>query len=831
MAKTTGSSNSPTNTVPVGNVRIVYGDVKAVTQAGEERILARNSPVFEGERIVTGEDGSVSILFENGKTQLDLGKLSDVQIDAEVYGRLDESEIENSIAEVNQIQQALADGTFDPSTQLDATAAGPAAAGGNVEAGGGREFVEFTPDAMEVTPDSGAETTGLARDFLDPPTITIEEGEEETTPVVAFAAPETPASPTASPIAPIASEPKQELEPEPIPEPEPEPEPEPDPDPDPDPDPEGFTDPNEELRVSENAPLMGDDGLSVSGNMLDNTSGAISPVISSIQVMDGSGNYQTYTIGGAPVTVDIYQGSLKTGTLEVSQNGDYTYTLDDRANHGISEQYGEDDDITVDVVNYTVTDTATGLTDNSTLTITIEDGAPTVEVLQHAILANEGGNSVTGDITADYGADGRATDNNAEGVQDIELLDKDGNSLIGQQVKDVNGDALTSNGENLVYQSDGDGGVIAVTQTTGKTVFTVDINPPSVDGETNASYTVTLDENNPLDNRIVEHTQQIGIDDLTIQENGPATAELAGGVTMTITSVDATDASATITIDNNGRIAVDTAQANQNTNNGNVNEQSNQIDYQERVSIHFTNEDGNDVPTDASLSLHRLSDSDGGQSKITVTYDNDTTQTFEITDENGVVDIEGAVKVEIQSLHEGKPGGFDFGITVTTEVDEPQSLEYTAKITDGDMVDSVSTGDSDVSGVFTVTFDGNNNISGTDAAETISGSSDADIISGGGGDDVIDGGEGDDTIDGGEGDDIISGGEGTDTISTGDGNDIVAQSEVDSGEVSDLDVAGDDIAVSDTDMSCQGKVLCLWLFCMLLSGYAATTLEIISVAQ
>ena len=41
-------------TQPIGKAFIVYGTVKAVAANGTERLLAPNSPIFAGERIVTG---------------------------------------------------------------------------------------------------------------------------------------------------------------------------------------------------------------------------------------------------------------------------------------------------------------------------------------------------------------------------------------------------------------------------------------------------------------------------------------------------------------------------------------------------------------------------------------------------------------------------------------------------------------------------------------------------------------------------------------------------------------------------------------------------------
>ena len=70
-----------------GKVAILYGTVKAISPDGTVRILKLNSPVYSDDRIITGDDGSVSIVFNTfPSTQLDLGRVSEVTIDEDVYG-------------------------------------------------------------------------------------------------------------------------------------------------------------------------------------------------------------------------------------------------------------------------------------------------------------------------------------------------------------------------------------------------------------------------------------------------------------------------------------------------------------------------------------------------------------------------------------------------------------------------------------------------------------------------------------------------------------------------------------------------------------------------
>ena len=71
-------------TQPIGKAFIIYGTVKAVAANGTERLLAPNSPIFAGERIVTGPDGSVSVVFNDNAGHLELGRMSDVLMDQDV---------------------------------------------------------------------------------------------------------------------------------------------------------------------------------------------------------------------------------------------------------------------------------------------------------------------------------------------------------------------------------------------------------------------------------------------------------------------------------------------------------------------------------------------------------------------------------------------------------------------------------------------------------------------------------------------------------------------------------------------------------------------------
>ncbi|MBM9538126.1 retention module-containing protein [Desulfobulbus alkaliphilus] len=193
-------------TEPIGTAFIVYGTVKAIAPDGTERILTPNSPIHAGERLVTGPDGSISVLFPDQDGQLDLGRMSDVLIDEDIFAGVDQGATPDVVAMVEDIQVALLeDEDFDPTVDLPPPAAGGGVAGAG---GGGRNIVVFTANQEEVLPDSGAETTGIGYSFLDPPGGIIPEDE---TVEIAAAPPATPPTvPSFVPPAPPPFDPPED---------------------------------------------------------------------------------------------------------------------------------------------------------------------------------------------------------------------------------------------------------------------------------------------------------------------------------------------------------------------------------------------------------------------------------------------------------------------------------------------------------------------------------------------------------------------------------------------------------------------------------------------
>lgn len=129
MQQTTISGNEI-----VGKVTFIIIGAKAQSLDGSIRDLQVNSPVYAGDRLITGPEGRVSIEFSGNGERLDLGRQSNFVLD------------EDTIPQGNgpwrglnpdDLRQALLDGELDPTVDLEAPAAGFGIANG----GGGHHLL------------------------------------------------------------------------------------------------------------------------------------------------------------------------------------------------------------------------------------------------------------------------------------------------------------------------------------------------------------------------------------------------------------------------------------------------------------------------------------------------------------------------------------------------------------------------------------------------------------------------------------------------------------------------------------------------------------------
>ncbi|MBD9464980.1 LapA family giant adhesin [Pseudomonas sp. Pdm06] len=141
-------------------VKSIVGQVFVVSPEGIRRVLIEGDRLNVGDQLDTGPAGAVTLELADGRT-LDLGR--DTQWSASAPDS--STDLAQATAQaapsVEELQQAIAAGA-DPTTALEATAAGATAAGTGGAAGGGHSFVVLDATAGSVDPTVGFPTEGLA---------------------------------------------------------------------------------------------------------------------------------------------------------------------------------------------------------------------------------------------------------------------------------------------------------------------------------------------------------------------------------------------------------------------------------------------------------------------------------------------------------------------------------------------------------------------------------------------------------------------------------------------------------------------------------------------
>ncbi|WP_143496923.1 retention module-containing protein, partial [Pseudomonas sp. Irchel s3a18] len=146
----------------VAIVKSIVGQVFAVSPEGIRRVLIEGDRLFVGDQLDTGLAGAVTLELADGRL-LDLGR------DTQWSGSAPDSSADLAQAtaqaapSVEELQQAIVAGA-DPTTELEATAAGPSAAGSGGAAGGGHSFVMLDETAGRVDPTIGFPTAGIGSD-------------------------------------------------------------------------------------------------------------------------------------------------------------------------------------------------------------------------------------------------------------------------------------------------------------------------------------------------------------------------------------------------------------------------------------------------------------------------------------------------------------------------------------------------------------------------------------------------------------------------------------------------------------------------------------------
>ncbi|MGG5873993.1 retention module-containing protein, partial [Pseudomonas peli] len=142
-------------TTIVAIVKSLVGQVFAVSLDGLKRQIFEGERLLMGEQILTGLGGEVTLQLANGE-------LVNVAQNSNWQSSASDTQTEGNKVEPNpNLEQALTAG-FDPTVDLEATAAGPGVGGGTGgAAGGGHSFVLLGETGQRLDPTVGFETEGL----------------------------------------------------------------------------------------------------------------------------------------------------------------------------------------------------------------------------------------------------------------------------------------------------------------------------------------------------------------------------------------------------------------------------------------------------------------------------------------------------------------------------------------------------------------------------------------------------------------------------------------------------------------------------------------------
>ncbi|WP_394375377.1 retention module-containing protein [Stutzerimonas frequens] len=162
-------------------VKSVIGQAFAISADGVRRALFEGDRLFSGEQVLTEAGSAVTLELPNGE-MISLGESASWQA-----GELADTGYSESISE---LEQAIADG-FDPTTDLEATAAGPGAGGGAGGSGGGHTAIVLDETGEQVQATTGFSTDGLA-------SVALATEEDSAAPTSSFVDTTAPAAPNVS---------------------------------------------------------------------------------------------------------------------------------------------------------------------------------------------------------------------------------------------------------------------------------------------------------------------------------------------------------------------------------------------------------------------------------------------------------------------------------------------------------------------------------------------------------------------------------------------------------------------------------------------------------
>ncbi|MDX1722918.1 MAG: retention module-containing protein, partial [Pseudomonas sp.] len=141
----------------VAVIKSLVGQVFVVSLDGLKRQVFEGERLFQGDQVVTASGGSAILELTNGDV-VDIAANGNWQAGEQQTAEPAQA----AQAPASELEQAIAAG-FDPTADLEPTAAGPGAAGGSGgAAGGGHSFVMLDETAEQLDPAIGFITQGLS---------------------------------------------------------------------------------------------------------------------------------------------------------------------------------------------------------------------------------------------------------------------------------------------------------------------------------------------------------------------------------------------------------------------------------------------------------------------------------------------------------------------------------------------------------------------------------------------------------------------------------------------------------------------------------------------
>ena len=151
----------------IGTAVLVYGQVRVESTDGVSRIIQPNNFIKLDDRIDTGQDGSVSIVLnDDSNSQLDLGQMTQMVIDQDVFGGSEIDELSDVAVEPGLAQEVLQNwDAFEPVTAFETGSAlvGETAAVDNLDS----EPVQIMDASPKIEAGKGGDTELAAGEVGD----------------------------------------------------------------------------------------------------------------------------------------------------------------------------------------------------------------------------------------------------------------------------------------------------------------------------------------------------------------------------------------------------------------------------------------------------------------------------------------------------------------------------------------------------------------------------------------------------------------------------------------------------------------------------------------